>query len=76
MKNFVKFAKLTASGAVVRPGWRLRLFATANEASAFAREMIAKGWRAELGTVGDVESDAPRLPLVKWPSRVVAAWYA
>jgi hypothetical protein len=72
MKNFVRFAKLTASGAIARSGWRLRLFATANEASAFAREMVDNGWRAELGNVGDAESDAPRLPSAQWPTRAVA----
>jgi hypothetical protein len=59
MKHFVRFAKVSAYGAIARPGWRLRLFATANEASTFAREMIDNGWRAELGNVGDAEPDAP-----------------
>lgn len=59
MKHFVRFAKLTASGTIGPRGWRLRLFATANEASTFAGEMVDNGWRAELGNVGDLEAAAP-----------------
>ena len=59
MKHFVRFAKQTASGTIGPRGWRLRLFATANEASTFAREMVDKDWRVELGNTGDAAPDAP-----------------
>ncbi|MBV8472728.1 MAG: hypothetical protein JO234_04860 [Hyphomicrobiales bacterium] len=59
MKHFVRFAKLSASGRISPRGWRVRLFATANDASAFAQGMIGNGWRAELGDVGDLEAAAP-----------------
>ncbi len=59
MKHFVRFARLSTSGAIARPGWRTRLFATSNEASAFAQKMTGKDLRVELGDLGDVEPDSP-----------------
>jgi hypothetical protein len=59
MNYFVRFAKAFPSGAIAPPGWRVRLFATSNEAGAFAQEMIGKGCRAELGNFGEPAAGAP-----------------
>jgi len=37
----------------------LRLFATSNEASAFARQMIGASWRVEVGDLDEMEPEAP-----------------
>jgi hypothetical protein len=60
MRHFARFAKLSASGTIGRRGWRVRLFATATEARAFARQMTDNGWTVELDNVGDLEPAAPR----------------
>ena len=64
MQHFVRFAKFSPCGSIARSGWRLRLFATSNEASAFARQMVGACWRVEVGDFDDTEPDAPG------PSRV------
>ncbi len=65
MKYFVRFAKFSLSGSITRPGWRLRLFATSNDASAFALEMVAADWRVELGDFGGLDPEAPRPLMVE-----------
>ncbi len=65
MNHFVRFAKLSASGTLGRAGWRLRMFATSNEAGAFARQMMSKGWRVETGELDDTDADAPSAPWVE-----------
>ncbi len=59
MRHFVRFAKFSPCGSIARSGWRLRLFATSNEASAFARQMVGAYWRVEVGDVDEIEPEAP-----------------
>ena len=58
MDHYVRYAKPSACGVIRSPGWRLRLFATSNEADAFSQEMIGRGWRIEIGALDQVETDA------------------
>ena len=44
----------------MKSGWRLRLFATANEARAFSRQLLVGGWRVEAGHCGS--NAAPPAP--------------
>jgi hypothetical protein len=70
MRHFVRFAKFSPCGSLARSGWRLRLFATWDEASAFARQMLGADWRVETGDFGDGEPEATR-PSTAEPSLVV-----
>ncbi len=58
MRHFVRFAKFSPSGSLARSGWRLRLFATWDEASAFAQQMIGADWCVETGDFGEAELEA------------------
>ena len=68
MRHFVRFAKVSASGSVDRVGWRLRIFLTSREASAFAEELVGKLWRVEIGQYEDGEARAP----AEWTRRLRA----
>ena len=59
MRHFVRFAKVSASGSVDRVGWRLRIFLTSHDASAFAEELVGRLWRVEIGEYEDGELAAP-----------------
>ena len=61
MRHFVRFAKFSPSGSLARSGWRLRLFATWDEASAFAQQMIGADWCVETGDFGEAELEATTL---------------
>ena len=58
MRHFVRFAKLSATGAIDRGGWRLRIFQTPAEAGAFTAEMVGKPWRVETGQYDDAPASA------------------
>jgi hypothetical protein len=53
MEYFVRYAKVHQHGGVAKPGWRVRLFATASEARAFSLLMSLPGWRVEVGPLRD-----------------------
>jgi hypothetical protein len=53
MEYFVRYAKVRPHGGLTKPGWRVRLFATATEARAFSLLMSLPGWRVEVGALGD-----------------------
>lgn len=53
MRHFVRFAKLSATGAIERGGWRLRIFQTPGEAGAFTAELSGESWRVETGHYDD-----------------------
>jgi hypothetical protein len=59
MQHFVRFAKFSPCGSIARSGWRLRLFATSNEASAFAEQVVGACWRVEVGTFDETEREVP-----------------
>ena len=62
MRHFVRFAKVSASGSVDRVGWRLRIFLTSHDTSAFAEELVGRLWRVEIGEYEDGEVGAPAGP--------------
>ena len=43
----------------------MRLFASANEARAFAQQMIDARWRAEVGDFGETAPDAPTISIAE-----------
>ena len=59
MEYFVRYARFGPSGAPTKTGWRLRLFATANEARTFSRQLVVGGWRVEAGRCGEATPQAP-----------------
>jgi hypothetical protein len=62
MDYFVRYARFGPSGSLMKSGWKLRLFATANEARAFSQQLVLGGWRVEAGRCGsDAAPPAPDL---------------
>jgi hypothetical protein len=59
MEYFVRYARFGPSGVITKSGWRLRLFATANEARIFSRQLLVGGWKVEAGRcAGDAAQQA------------------
>ena len=62
MQHFVRYARFSFSGTLLKPGWRIRLFAAPGEAREFAEDLIGDNWRVETGSYdgAPVEGAAPR----------------
>ena len=61
MQHFVRYARFSFSGTLLKPGWRIRLFAAPAAARAFAEQLIVENWRVETGSYDGAPADAGAL---------------
>ena len=77
MQHFVRYARFSFSGTLLKPGWRICLFAAPGEAREFAEEFLGDNWRVETGNYdgAPAEGGAPRdRALVPRPLAKRAQW--
>jgi hypothetical protein len=58
MQHFVRYARFSFSGTLLKPGWRIRLFAAPGEAREFAEELLGDNWRVETGSYGGAAAES------------------
>ena len=58
MQHFVRYARFSFTGTLLKPGWRIRLFAAPAEAREFAEELIGDNWRVETGSYDRAPAEA------------------